>query len=181
MPLFWRKLLFDKVTSCCHFFPRNSASKPSLLFAKKQHRANFRTFELERWTLSTASGSSERRKRKRREPEYLMWFINIYMMWYSESQRKTKYESHEKFLFYANIIIYLTIWLDFFLRLLFCHSTWEYRLFASRCNTCTQHTYFFSPATPKTEIKKARKKQQPKKHNHTCYFINTHFFVDSWK
>lgn len=65
--------------------------------------------------MNTASGSSERRrekkkmKKERREVEYLMCFINIYMIVIFKSRQKQNMSLMKNSCFYANIIIYLTI------------------------------------------------------------------------
>lgn len=111
---FQHKLLFDKVSSCCHFFYliRVDVSSPSKTeSSKKKAKTKLVNFRFERkksgskkakgdgrrW-MNTASGSSERRSKKERS-----WIFNVFHKYLHDCDiqkpTKTKYESHEKFLF----------------------------------------------------------------------------------
>jgi hypothetical protein len=152
--LFQHKLSFDKVSSCCHF----------LSFLSR----NFLLLWLFTWsTQSEEVTKKEGRERERKKLEYLMCFINIYMIVIFKSRQKQNMTLMKNSCFYANIIIYLTIWL---LSVPFCHFEVKISIIRLRCCcccTCTQH--IFLTAT--------RKKKETADSSHTCYFINTHIFL----
>jgi hypothetical protein len=120
----------------------------------------------------SASGSSEETEKRRKKLEYLMCFINIYMIVIFKSRQKQNMSLMKHSCFYANIIIYLTIWL---LSVPFCHLEVKIsiiRLEVLLLYVYTAHISYYHP----------KKKNETADSSHTCYFINTHiFFVDSWK